>query len=289
MHKMNKKGQIFLMGFVVIYGLILSSLLFTVISSASNKEDLIGLRAMNLIKTEQESEKMFLYLNLATKYSSENTIREIGENGGYSENNRCEKTNPTLIDKNNYVIWNTCPVLDPTAEFIEQLKKEILDYIKLYESTYRKTDFEESFDIEKNYPRLEGVSDEIKDDYNYIYTKNFRNTNILNIQISNDKIIINFSDILLPIENDQPSFTTIKPTTQLNIPELTIYKKLYLLISNNCIKKNYEECERTIKKDFTNAIIFKEDNLVKLKIPYNNYEIRYAFLLDKPIPPMLFI
>ena len=114
LHKINKKGQIFLFGYVIIYTIILISLFFTTISAANKKEDIIGLRAINLIKANQESDNIELYLDMAAKYSYENSLNKLAENGGYSEENRCEKTQPTIIDREEYVILNTWQVFSIT-------------------------------------------------------------------------------------------------------------------------------------------------------------------------------
>ncbi len=79
----NKKA-LFLLAFIVIYAVILAGLLYIVMTEAADKKDLIGLRAANLIRTNQESEKIQMYLDLSAKYSSSTTLDKLGNNGGYS-------------------------------------------------------------------------------------------------------------------------------------------------------------------------------------------------------------
>ncbi|MBS3152869.1 hypothetical protein J4230_05685 [Candidatus Woesearchaeota archaeon] len=286
LHKINKKGQIFLFGYVIIYTIILISLFFTTISAANKKEDIIGLRAINLIKANQESDNIELYLDMAAKYSYENSLNKLAENGGYSEENRCEKTQPTIIDREEYVILNTCQVLDSNGEFQSQLKKEIKYYLNIYESSYTKTSFKDDFNIEKEYPRLEGVPEKIKDDYNYIYTQAIKNTKIEKIEQGSKNLIIAFSDVILPIENDEISYLNLKPEISIDKPDFTIYKEIHLAINNYCIKKDKKTCEEALKIKFKDINIYTEGILFKIIIPYNNYKIKLAFYNDKMIPLM---
>lgn len=282
LHKTNKKA-FFLLAFIVVYAIILTSLLYIVVTEAAKKQDLVGLKSINIIRTEQESQKIQLYLDLSSKLAYNKTLKVLGENGGYASSDRCEKTQQTVLDQEQYIIWNTCPILNQNAEFEEQFKKEIKNYINIYQSTYQKTNFVDIFNIEKTYPRLENVPENIKDDYNYVYTQTVKGINI--IDIKTDKyVLVTFSDITLPIENDQPSYLTFKPKTLVNKPEFSIYQRTYLLVSNNCIKKTSQVCTDSIKKEFPNSELSVEDRLFKLKIPYDNYKIRIAFNIDQLIP-----
>ena len=76
LHKINKKG-VFLPLFVVLYIVILGGLLLVMKEAASNKEDLIGLRAVNMLKADDEIEKAMLYLDLSSKYASSNSASPV--------------------------------------------------------------------------------------------------------------------------------------------------------------------------------------------------------------------
>src|SRR3989344_5086277 len=171
--KMNKRG-IFLPLFVIITALILSVLFYTVKTAVDEKQDLIGLRATNLVKLYDETEKINIYLDLSAQYSSDKSARILAENGGYAENNRCEKT------QDGYVIWNTCPVLNPSLEFETQFKKELKFYVDKYNSSYKNRDYKKSFEMEHN----ETLN------YNNIYTESVRNSNIISYAFCVDIVII---------------------------------------------------------------------------------------------------
>src|SRR3989344_981874 len=132
---MNKKG-VFLPLFVFVTIFILLTLLFIINSEENKKNDLVGLRAISIIKTYDEIEKINIYFELATKYAEKNTLKVLAENGGYSEES-CEKTKSDLLNKETFILLETCPHfiegdlfdLKPEQEFNKQLKKEIKNFI----------------------------------------------------------------------------------------------------------------------------------------------------------------
>jgi len=268
---LNKKG-IFLPLFVFSSIVILGVLFYVMNTTEAKKEDFVGLKAVNIIKTYDEAEKINLYLDLAAKYSYENTLKNMAENGGYSSEAKCEKTQPNLIDQEPYVIWNTCPVLNPDKEFELQFKKEIKDYINKYESSY----------IGLNYGELNLKSPGIS--HNDIFTKALQDTNLLNIENSENNLIVTFSDIDLQIENTESSKITIKPKTKTQKPDIRIYEELYTLVKNYCIKKEFEECQGKLSKIFSNIELKKESEIIKLKLLKENYSIKIAFNTDYEIP-----
>src|SRR3989344_6075486 len=144
----NKKGM-FLPLFIIIIPIILAALLYVMSQTEAQKEDLVGLKAINLIKLYDETEKIDLYLDLSSKYSNKNTLKSLAANGGYSDDNRCEKTEATLLEKESYVIWNTCPILNLNQEFLIQFKKELKSFINNYQSVYSNTNYKWFFDVEK--------------------------------------------------------------------------------------------------------------------------------------------
>lgn len=264
---LNKKG-IFLPLFVFFSIAVLGMLFYIMQTTESKKEDFIGLKAINIIKTYDEAEKINLYLDLATKYSYENAIKNLAENGGYSADTKCEKTQQDLVDQEQYVIWNTCPVLDSNKEFKNQLKKELKIYLTKYESSYIDLDYEE-LELEKP-----------EKSQNQIFTETVRNTNLLSIENS----ILTFSDMDLYIENAENSKLTLKPKTKTTKPNFKTYEELRTLVKNYCIKKEFEECQDKLSKIFANIEIKKENEVVKLSLPQDNYNIKFAFNTNYEIP-----
>ncbi|MBI2148746.1 hypothetical protein HYU23_03630 [Candidatus Woesearchaeota archaeon] len=282
LHK-NKKG-IFLLLYVGIYIFILGALLSVINTAENNKVDFVGLRAINIIKVNQESDKANMYLELASKHSYKEALNKLAENGGYYELNRCEKTSKTTTEQEEYVIWNSCPVLNPSASLVEQIKRELKQYLNIYQSNYYKTELENQFDITKTEKFYEEIPEGVRDAYNYLYTKNIQNTNIIKVEFSNEDVIITFSDIAYLIENDEPSYITSKPQIYQESSSLSIYEDIYNSINNNCINKEKQECENEIKKDFKKIQINNFNNLILVRLPTKTGTIKFAFDPKKPLP-----
>ncbi len=284
LHKLNKKG-FFLPAFIILTIFVLVTLASVINQSALKKDDLIGIQAVTISKLDDESTKILFYLDQATKISTDEALQTLAKNAGYSEG-RCETTKD-LIDKDSYPIINTCPVLNPEEEFKTQLKKDLKEYLKIYNSTYTTMDYKKIFNIDI-YQKLdlipETVSPEIGDFYNYAYTKKVKESNILNIEKLSNNLIITLTDLDLPIENSPQSIMTIKPKTKTITPDLSVYKDIYSLIKSNCINKEFDECKSNINRIFTNAIITKSNDLIKIQLESNIGTIKLAFNPKQQIP-----
>ncbi len=278
----NKKG-VFLPLFVIFTAVILSMLLFTMYGTESKKNDLIGLRAISLVKAYDEGSKIEFYLDLSTDYSNKNALNILADNAGYSEKSRCEKLSQTLIDNEEYVLLNTCPVLNLNQEYEEQLKIEIKEYINLYESSYRKIDFNK-LGLEITQQQFQDIPQDVADPYNYIYTKTVRESNVLTLEDLNNKIKVTFSDMVLPVESSEQSSITIKPVTSLKQPNFSVYERLYAVLHKDCSRKQASECSNALKLEFTEATIVQENELLKVKIPTSEGNIKFA-INPKQIPP----
>ena len=188
--------------FVIIYIVILGALFITMKSIEADKIDLVGLHAVNLIKVYDESEKINLYLDLASKHARDNALKTLAENIGYNDASTCEKTQKTLVEQDQYIILNTCPVLNTEEEFKAQLKKELESFLKKYGSSY----------FETNYAKLN--IKRVEKSYNELYTDSVKNLDI-NIEDSESSLMIAFSGLNLPIEGAEQSFITLKPKTKI--------------------------------------------------------------------------
>ena len=290
----NKKG-IFIPMFVIFTAVILGVIFYMMYNQESMKNDLVGLRASSLLKAYDEEEKISFYLDLATYYSNNESLRKLAENGGYSESNSCEKTQQNIIDRETYVILNTCSVLNPYLEFKEQLKKEIKNYTSKYQSTYKKTDFQELFDLEKIKEKSGRVPPgvppesgrtyyEAGDSYNEVYTKNVQEVSILSFGDVGSKILINFSDLILPIENDQLARITLKPRTSVSKPDFSLYRRVYQTLQTNCSQKSMQECKEKLKAEFPEIILEQENNILKVKLSSPQGTIRFALNPEQLIP-----
>lgn len=276
-HRINKKG-IFLPLFVFATIFILGVLFYIIRTTESEKQDLVGLKAITLGKLYDETEKTMLYLNLAAEYSSDKAAAELAENGGYSTNNRCEKT------EEGYVIWNSCPVLNPSEEFAEQLKKELKNYIIKYESSYKSTDFQNMFGLARppNLLNIE-IPAGIDDVYNYIYTRNVRNSNIITNDYIDNNLFISLSDIIYPIENSGSSTLILKPKIKVSRLDTSLYGKIYNTVRSHCINKEFLECENNIKNKFAKATITQNEKSIKINIPIGEQTIKFIIISDKKL------
>ncbi len=270
MGKMNKKGM-FLPMFVISSIFILSALFAAMWSAEKEKNDLVGLRAVNIIKIGDEIEKIGLYLTLAADYSMPKTISALDANGGYSEDNTCQKTQKTATDQEEYVILNTCPLLDQKKEFGQQLKKDIKSYIDKYESSYRKTEHQSFL----------WTLEEDKTDYKKMYTDLVRTAALEDLGETDEGFSIKISALSFPVEANTESKILVHFAVDRKYPNLELYNELQQFAAVNCIKQDFLLCQYTIKKQFAKSEISKEDNLIKVKIhAQDSSVIKFAFYDD---------
>ncbi len=264
----NKKG-IYLPLFVMIVPVILAALLGVMISAENDKEDFVGFRAVKIIKALDESGKISFYIDLAAQHSKENALKNIAENGGYNSQNRCEKTEKTLVNQEEYVIWNTCPVLNIKKEFETEFKKELKSFLQNYKSSYRTAGYEKSRDMQ---------------DYAVFYTDNTRNSTIIKTETQGNEFITTISDIALPIEETADSAVTLTKKTKITAPDLFIYKKIHKIVSENCIKKEFDSCTAEITADFPGSTVLNEGNLYKFRVLVGESTIKFAVMPENQIP-----
>ncbi len=269
----NKKG-LYLPLFVMVVPVILAALLGVIISAENDKESFVGFRAVKILKAFDESEKINLYIDIAAEHSKENAFKNTAENGGYNSGSRCEKTQKTVVNQESYIIWNTCPVLNPEKEFEAELKNELKSFFQIYKSSYKNADL----------ARIFGRSSQNRQDYSVFYTENVRNANILEIQKNNNEFVIAISDITLPIEETEDSAATLAPKTKIKVPDFSIYKKIHKIVSENCINKDFNECSSEISSSFSGSKIEIDSNLYKFSIPYGKYKIKFALIPGSRIP-----
>lgn len=255
MQSHNKKGQFFPL-FVVVIPIILAAILLVMSMTEAKRNDSIGLKAINIIKAYDEAQKIDFFMDLSAKYSEKTALKELANNGGYSQNNKCEKTEIDLVNQEQYVIVNTCPVLDVNAEFNTQFKNQLKSFLETYITSYSNTD------------------------YNSKYQKAVREANILDITNSDQDRLIIVSDISLDIENAEDSAIKLTPKIKIKNPNLEVYNKLYAIINNSCINKNFSSCSSKIKEEFQSAQVYQNENLIKINIPLSEYEIKLAVMLN---------
>lgn len=269
----NKKG-FFLPLFVLLMPLILGTLYGIMYLEEAKKTDLVGLEAINIIKANDEVEKINIYLDLAAKHSSENALKILASNGGFSGGSTCKKTEKTLTEQEEYVIWNTCPVLNPEREFKIQLKNEFKSFIDIYESSYQQTNYEKPLEMTTQ----EQVN------YNNLYTENTRKAEVAEIEEAEDNYIISLSEISLPVEGSQDSAITFAPKTSLEKQDFSQYEGIYFIVRNNCVEKQIEECRLALRQEYSTATTRKENNILKIKVPLEDYTVKFALYSNKHLP-----
>jgi len=269
----NKKG-LYLPLFVMIVPVILAALLGVMISAENDKEDFVGFRAVKILKAVDESGKINLYIDVAAEHSKANALKNMAVNGGYNSKNRCEKTARTLVDNEQYVIWNTCPVLNLEKEFETEFKQELKSLLQIYKSLYKTADYE----------KILGRSSQNRQDYAVFYTGNVRNASILSIERKQSEFMITISDIALPVEETADSAIILQPKTKIQIPDFFLYRKLHKTISERCINREFNDCSAEITSNFPGSEILHEDNIYKFKIPAEGLTIKFALMPESQIP-----
>lgn len=280
--KLHKKAvtppSIFMIMFIFIVVLILSSLYVVIRDAEASKTDLVGMNAITLTKTYDETEKTMLYLDLAAKHASNQAKEILAENGGYSENNRCEKTLTTNSEQIPYVIWNSCPTLNPTEEFVKQFKQEFETFVAAYQSSYEQTDFSEEFGVmDYDYRPPIDVPAGIDDVYNYVITQNTRSSKLMGIQQNNNNLVITLSDIQLAVENSPTSVLVLRPQLRVDIQDLSLYGGLHEKISENCINKPSSSCKSSLEQTFPGIKVETSQELTEINLQTNNGEIQFVF------------
>ena len=246
---MNRKG-IFL-PFLAILTLVLLLAITTAMSIQNNNlkdKGLVGIEATSLYKIYDEAEKFDLYLDLASKQATKETLKILNQHGGYPEDNTCQKSG-------SYVIWNTCPELNTEESFKQAYKTKLNTHIVKYTSTYKIY----NEDLVEPTTNLQQH-----------YTNTLRQATITNIEIK-DKIITTFTTLPLPIEHTKGVYQ-YTPTAITQARDLNAYKMLHLKLSE-C--NSLESCQNSIPE----AQIQPSNNL--LLIEYNN--IKLAFDPSKPL------
>ncbi len=198
----------------------------------------------------------------------------MAENGGYNSKNRCEKTPRTLVDQEQYVIWNTCPVLNAKKEFETEFKQELKSFLQIYKSSYKTADYE----------KILGRSSQNRQDYAVFYTENVRNSSILKTEMHNNEFIVSVSDITLPVEETEDSAIILQPKVKVSVPDFSVYRKLHNLISERCINKEFNDCSAEITSNFPGSEALHSDNLYKFKIPAEGVAIKFAIIPESRIP-----
>ena len=253
MQSHNKKGQFFPL-FVVVIPVILAAILLVMSMTEAKRDDLIGQRAGSIIKVYDEAQKIDFFISLSAKHAEKLTLKELAKNGGYNKNNRCEKTEIDLVNQEQYVIINTCPVLDVNEEFTKQFKNELKSFFEMYTTSYSNVDL------------------------NSKYQKAVREANILEITAKDKDLLITISDISLDIENTQDSAIKLTPKIKIKNPDLKVYDKLYAIINTSCINKDFSSCSSKIKAEFPSAQVYQDKELTKINIPLDEYEIKLAVM-----------
>jgi len=290
MFKQNKKG-IFLPLFVFTTIFILGALFYVINTTESKREDLVGLKAITLLKTYEEKEKTLDYLDLGIKYASKNAMKSLANNGGYAKKNQCKKIERDILDPEEYILWNTCPVLNLEEEFKEQIKEEVNEYLATYESSYTEIDFEKLFGL-SIYQKLGIIPEVVKANvtegvYNSIYTENIRTTKIDTLEPVQEGYILSLSTISYPVERSIESFIAFKPKLKIKKPDFSEYLSLYQSIEQNCIKKEVVQCKTELKAKFPTSEVKQSKDLLKISLKIKTGTIKLAINTNKNIPTLV--
>jgi hypothetical protein len=267
---MNKKG-IFLPLFVFMTILILSILFYTIRGAQEQKQDFIGLRAIKLVNLYNEIERSNLFIDLAARRAIIESFKVIEVNGGFSEDAACQKTKFDLLEKQSYVIFNTCKPITIDSEFRKQFEKELKNYLSLYES-----DYTQSLNPPFYFKQLK--LEDTKEAYKKLYSDKIKNLQITELVESENEFKITFQELSYEIEGADGNLL-FNPKTKTKIPDLNIFTKIHNAISSYCIGKLYASCEEKIKEQFPVSTIVNAEGLVKLSIPNGENSIKIAFTL----------
>ena len=286
---MNKKA-FFLPLFIIVTLVTLSSMVFVIETTKLGRQDIVGLQAVSIIKAYDEAEKIQIYLEKSVEYSSENAIDELYLNGGYPYNNKCRKI-PSIESEPRYIILDkSCTKFSPEENFNEILKSNIKEYRKQYKSKYKtfnELPVKGSKILESIGIIPEHVIPEQGEIIASISEKNTNNIELKYIEEKDNKLYLTFSEIELRIEFSPESYHKFIPKAVIKNPKLEIFDSLYKAVSENCIKKIKEECMIKLKNIFTNIEIEEQNNILKIKLPYESSNILFAIDLNQDLPTTL--
>jgi len=258
---LNKKA-IFIPTLVVLTLVVLTSLAITMLNTNKSRNDaVIGQSSIEMLKCYGEAEKAMLYLEMASKYAKNNTLKALNNNIGYSS---CKID---LLGDKGYAIINSCTGTDINKNFEEQFKKELKEYTSLYESSYS---------ISKN---QQGIleyfvgSEETEANYKDYYSTIINNLKDPSLNTENNNLKVEFGEIKFPVEGNQLKrsiYYSFKPVFSLDYPDLSAYKDIFSTYTSCSNNENIkEECSKRFKDNF-NADITENNKqlLVKISEPY---------------------
>lgn len=276
---MNKKA-FFLPIFIVVTLMFLSSLVFVIETTKLGRNGIIGLEAVSIIKIYDEAEKIQFYLEESAKDSSENALDELYLNAGYQNNNKCRKIPKTESEPRYIILDKTCGEFNIEENYKGLLKNNLNEYIKKYKSSYKtfnKLPVKNSKLLESLNLIPEQIEAEQGEIINSIAAKNTNNAEINSITI-NDNLNLEFSEIELRIEKSPESYHKFTPKVSIQKPNLEIFNSIQKAVSENCLNK--EECKLNLKNTFANIEIKEQNNILKIKLPYENKQIYFALQLN---------
>ncbi len=284
---MNKKGSIFLPLFILVVIVTLGVLAYTIETTKANRKDTIGLRAVSLLKTYDEAEKINLYIEQASKYSSQKAINELYTNAGFGENNKCRKIPATSAEPKSVILDKNCGVFDVEKTFKEIFSEEIKPYILNYKSTYQSFTYQETTGsgIFKTFGLIpKPVQPEQGDIFPAVSERNTKRTEIKEIIEKGDDLVLVFSEIELKVENSPESKYVFAPKAILKEQSLVIFDSLYEALDENCIKKEVAGCKSKLKNIFSDIVIEEQGNFLKITLMHQNKPIRLAIDIGESLP-----
>ena len=281
---MNKKG-IFLLLFNFAALVILALFLSTIVSLNSKRNDVVGGNAVLLVKAYDEGEKIQLYLDMSSKFVLESSLTALANNGGYSSNEGCKTVN-------GFVVINECDKeFDPGKSFNDLLSVGFKSYLQNYESGFVEYEQEEVFG--SSVLTSVGLVPEVVKptefgSFTALLEKAARASEVTSIQSKENKLLLNFKDIKLPVQNAglEPigsSYYLIRPSVLLEVEDLEVYNSIYEAIAVNCVGKDFSICDSLMRQTFSGISLSQEEGFTKLSLPVNNFVIKMAFHPSKPL------
>jgi hypothetical protein len=276
----SKKANLYLPVIVLLTFIFLT--LFAVLVYLDKNDDInekVGYKSAVIINTYNEGERMMFYLKKSVEYSNEEAWSNLYKNGGYSSLDNCEIKVQDLAG-NNYNLWNTCEPLKINKEYSLALKNNLNKYINSYSSAYVNV-MDKEKQKENNF-----------NNYNNVLTKIFKENIKLNkVYTKDNKLIISFSPLILKSEDSASSYEIKEPRFYVQVPDLTIFTRVYSIISI-CkeMQNSVEVCKRNIKSSFQDAVVETDNKILKINIPVNNpiitsqkYQLLIAVDLSKDL------
>lgn len=272
-----KKGNVFMGIFVV---MVVVLLVFFALMMRKNEErrdqeyvEAIGYAPLALIKVYDEAEKVSLYLDQTAEYASIKAIEKLKKNGGYAEENVCDKT------PNNIVIWSSCLSFDPGEEYKKQVEREIKFYTLNYQSTY--VPFRENQALVNLRRDVGLLPQDIGHSLVEKYTQMVKNVKIK--EINEDGQII-FEPLSFPIEYAPTDSTyTLEPESTIENHDLKVYDQLYNALFS-CVGNQGSldtECRSQLSNEFEDIEFIEVQNLVVVEVA----GITFAVDPSQDLPP----